>query len=86
MAEDFSDQYDILSGLITVHVDLALERGPGQRFSVEPFAEGTWRVMDYLSRKCVAMCPDNRWAVEIMERLNQTQVFIRDDITKVKVD
>ena len=80
MADDFSDKIDILSGLITVHVDLALERGPGQRFSVEPFAEGTWRVMDYLSRKCVAMCPDARWAAEIADRLNANQVLIRDDI------
>lgn len=70
----------VLAGLITVHAEIDITKGPGQRFSVEPFTQDTWRVLDYLSRKCVAMCPTADWALVIAERLNASQVAIRDDL------
>ena len=79
MNEQIEIREDVLCGLITVHAELELMKGPGQRFSVEPFAEGTYRVMDYLSRKCVAMAPTADWAIVIAERLNDKQVHIRED-------
>lgn len=71
---------DVLAGLITVHAELEVTKGPGQRFSIEPFTQGTWRVIDYLSRKCIAMCPSSEWAQVIAERLNGNQVHLREDI------
>lgn len=69
---------NVLAGLITVHAELEVTKGPGQRFSVEPFENNCWRVIDYLSRKCIAMTPSSDWALVIAERLNEKQVHIRE--------
>jgi hypothetical protein len=61
-----------------------LHKGPGFRFSVEPFIEDeqgnmTYRVMDFITKNCVALCPNAQWALMIAERLNTEHVHLDEN-------
>ena len=71
----------MLGAQITMTGVLELHRGPGQRFSLEPFVYDdngnlTYRIMDYLTGECCAIARNADWALVLCDRLNREHVHL----------
>ena len=81
-AVDLSPKPDLVMGAqITITGFVELHRGPGFRFSLEPFINDengnlTYRIMDYLTKECVCLARNAEWALVVCERLNQAHVHL----------